>query len=132
MAWTINPPQEEVVFLMEAGFLLRDLQRYDEAREVFLGVRALAPASEVPEVALGLVAFQQRDFETAGRHYRRALQLNARSAWTHAHLGELALFQMNLEQAHTHFKSAIDLDPRGEHGRLARALTELADLITVE
>src|SRR5215472_15884369 len=99
MAWTVNPSNEEIVFLMEAGFLYRDLQKNQEAREIFEGVRALASKSEVPEVALGTVAFQQGDIEGAERRYRRALELNSRRAWAYAHLGELALFQANGEQA---------------------------------
>jgi tetratricopeptide (TPR) repeat protein len=130
MPWTINPSKEEVAFLMEAGILYRDLQNYDLALEVFKGVRALIPKSEVPEVALGTVAFQQRDFEGAERHYQRALKLNPRSAWAYAHLGELALFQTNKEQARAYLKTAIDFDPRGDHGRLARALMEFADQLT--
>jgi tetratricopeptide (TPR) repeat protein len=132
MAWTINPSMEEVAFLMETGFLFRDIRKYEEAREVFKGVRALAPKSEVPEVALGTVAFQQRDFEGAQRHYRRALELNPRSAWAYAHLGELALFQRDKAQARDCLKTAIELDPRGDHGKLARALMELADVVRLK
>jgi tetratricopeptide (TPR) repeat protein len=132
MAWTINPSREELAFVMEAGMLYRDLHQYREARDVFHGVRVLAPTSEVPEVALGTVAFQEGDFDRAGTHYRRALKLNPRSAWAYAHLGELALFQMDYEQARAHLKTAIDLDPRGDYGKLARALLDLANAITVK
>jgi tetratricopeptide (TPR) repeat protein len=129
MAWTVNPSNEEIAFLMEAGFLYRDLQKHQEARDVFKGVRALAPKSEAPEVALGTVAFQQGDFEGAERHYRRALELNRRSAWAYAHLGELALFQVNKDLARAHLKTAIDLDPRGDYGKLARALLDFAEVV---
>ena len=129
MAWTVNPSNEEFALLMEAGFLYRDLQKHQEARDVFRGVRALAPTSEVPEVALGTVAFQQGNFEGAGRHYRRALELNPRSAWAYAHLGELVLFQANKEQARAYLKAAIDLDPRGDYGKLARALLDFVDVV---
>jgi tetratricopeptide (TPR) repeat protein len=115
---------------MEAGFLYRDLQKHEEARDVFKGVRALAPKSEVPEVALGMVAFEERNFEGAGKHYRRALELNPRSAWAYAHLGELVLFQTDKEQARVYLKTAIDLDPRGDYGKLARSLLEFADVVT--
>jgi tetratricopeptide (TPR) repeat protein len=130
MPWTINPSSEELAFLMEAGFLYRDLQKHQEARDVFKGVRALAPKSEVPEVALGTVAFQQGNFEAAEKHYRRALELNPRSAWAYAHLGELVLFQADKDQARTYLKTALDLDPRGDYGKLARALLDLADVVT--
>jgi Flp pilus assembly protein TadD len=129
MAWSINPLKEELAFVMEAGMLYRDLHRFKEAREIFSGVRILAPMSEVPEVALGTVAFQDGDFEQAGMHYRRALKLNPRSAWAHAHLGELALFEMDKEQARAYLKTAIELDPRGDHGKLARALLDFADVV---
>jgi tetratricopeptide (TPR) repeat protein len=130
VALTTEPSNEELTFLMEAGFLYCDLRKHDEARDVFKGVRALAPASEVPEVALGLVAFQEGNFESARRHYRRALELNPRSAWAYTHLGEVELFQMNREQARVHLKTAIDLDPRGDYGKLARALLDFADVVT--
>jgi tetratricopeptide (TPR) repeat protein len=129
MSWTVNPSNEELAFLMEAGFLYRDLRKHQEAREIFKGVRALLPNSEVPEVALGTVAFQQSNFESAERHYRRALGLNPRSAWAYAHLGELALFRADKEQARELLKTAVDLDPRGDYGKLARALLDLADVV---
>jgi tetratricopeptide (TPR) repeat protein len=130
MAWTINPSNEELAFLMEAGFLYRVLEKHQEARDVFKGVRALLPTSEVPEVALGTVAFHQGDFAGAEKHYRRALELNPRSAWAYAHLGELVLFQANKERAREYLKTAIDLDPRGDYGKLARALLDFADAVT--
>jgi tetratricopeptide (TPR) repeat protein len=129
MHWNINPSSEELAFLMEAGFLLRDLRKNEGAREVFKGVRALVPKSDVPEVALGTVAFQEGDFEAAEKHYRRAIQLNNRSAWAYAHLGELALFQMNQQKAQLYLKTAADLDPSGDHGKFARALTDLSNSV---
>jgi tetratricopeptide (TPR) repeat protein len=130
MAWTIHPSPEELAFVMEAGMLYRDLQRRQEARDIFKGVRALAPMSDVPEVALGTVAFEDGDFEGARKHYRRALELNPRSAWAYAHLGELAIFEKNKEEARARLKAAVDLDPRGDYGRLARALLDFAEAVT--
>jgi tetratricopeptide (TPR) repeat protein len=130
MSWTVSPSNDELAFLMEAGFLYRDLQKHEEARDVFKGVRALVPKSEAPEVALGTVAFQEGNFESAGKHYRRALELNPRSAWAYAHLGEAVLFQTDKERARAYLKIAIDLDPRGDYGKLARALLEFADVVT--
>ena len=129
MAWRINPSNEELAFLLEAGLLYRDLEKYQEAYDVFKGVRALLPNSEVPEVALGTVAFQQGNFEAAEKHYRRALELNPRSAWAYAHLGELALFQGNKVQARGLLNTAVDLDPRGVYGKLARTLLDFANVV---
>lgn len=130
MTWTVTPSSEELALLMEAGFLYRDLRKHDEAREVFKGVRALAPKSDAPEVALGTVAFEQGDFDGAEKHYRHALELNPRSAWAYAHLGELALFQTDKERARAYLNIAIHLDPRGDYGKLARALLDFVDVVT--
>jgi len=130
MPWTINPSHEEIAILMEAAILSRDMKRFAEAREILKGVRSLVPHSEVPEVALGTVAFHEGDFESAAKHYRRALELNPRSAWATVHMGEVSLFQANRLEARRYLKAAINLDPRGEHGKLARALMEMfADFV---
>lgn len=132
MSWNVSPTNEEVHFLMESGFLYRDLGKFDEACDVFNGVRAMLPSSEVPEVALGTVTFRRGDFEVAARHYRRAVHLNPRSAFAHAHLGELSIFQKDKEAARVHLKTAMELDPRGETGRMARALLEFVDVVRFE
>ena len=130
MAWNVSPTVDEIRFLMESGVVLRDAHRFAEAEEVFRGVRALVPASEVPEMALGTLQFELGKFPEAAKHYRRALELNERRALVHAHLGESLLFDKDKEGARTHLKRAIELDPRGESGRLARSLLDLADAVS--
>ncbi|HWR49880.1 MAG TPA: tetratricopeptide repeat protein [Bryobacteraceae bacterium] len=132
MPWNISPSTEEVHFLMESGFLYRDLGKFDEARDVFNGVRAMLPSSEVPEVALGTVTFQRGDFDGAARHYNRAVHLNPRSAFAHAHLGELSIFKKDKDSAREHLKTAVELDPRGEFGKMARGLLEFVDVVRFE
>jgi tetratricopeptide (TPR) repeat protein len=114
---------------MEAGFICRDAGRYQHARDIFLGVRALRPGSEIPEVGLGTVAFQQGDFPQAARHYKRAIERNPQSAWAHAHHGELALFAKNKQQAREHLQRALELDPTGEYGAMARDLLKLTETV---
>jgi tetratricopeptide (TPR) repeat protein len=127
MAWDVVASKEEIALLMEAGFLYRDGEKFDEARDVFRGVRALSPKSEVPEVALGTVSFHARDFEGAIAHYQEALKLNPQSAYAYAHLGEAELFRMDKKAARGYLKKALELDPKGEFGKMARSLTSLAD-----
>ncbi|MCW5964406.1 MAG: tetratricopeptide repeat protein [Bryobacterales bacterium] len=130
MSWTFDISNEELAVILEAGFIYRDAGRYDHARDIFQGVRALAPGSEVPEVGLGTLAFQQGEFGQAARHYHRALERNPQSAWAHAHLGELALFSKDKEKARDHLRTALELDPAGEFGRMARDLLRLAETVT--
>ncbi|MGH9720239.1 MAG: tetratricopeptide repeat protein [Bryobacteraceae bacterium] len=126
MRWDIAPSNEEVTLLMEAGLAYRDAGKYQEASDVFTGVRALAPQSEVPEVALGTVSFHQADFADAVKHYNRALEVNPKSAYAHAHLGEAHLFLKDKDAALQHLKKAVELDPRGESGKMARSYIDFA------
>jgi Flp pilus assembly protein TadD len=129
MSWNVNPSREEIGFLVEAGVVYRDSGRFAEAREVLTGVRALAPESDAIAVLLGTVDFQQGDFEGAERNYRLALELNPRSAFAYAHLGELAIFRKDKQQAELYLKESIRLDPRGPNGTLARRLMDMAGAV---
>jgi tetratricopeptide (TPR) repeat protein len=132
MAWNIHPSQDEIQALMEAGFILRDAKRFDDARIVFQGVKALVPSSTEVEVALGAVAFHEGDFATAKKHYERAVAQNPRDAWAYAHLGEVELFSMRKEAAVSHLKKAVELDEKGAYGKMARRLLQLADEVRFE
>ena len=127
MAWNVETPHEQIAFLMEAGLIYRDAKRFREAEEVFAAVRALAPKSEVGEVALGTVRFAEGKLQQAIRHYRIALKLNERSAFAHAHLGEAYAFANDAASARRHIEAAIRLEPKGassEHARSVAAYLE--------
>lgn len=128
--WTVVPSHKEVAFLLEAGLIYRDANNFQAATDVFDGVKALLPQNELPEIFLGTVEFQQGNFEAAVTHYLKALELNPRSAFAHAHCGEACLFRKDPAGARIHLKSAIALDPLGEFGKMARKLMELADQVT--
>lgn len=122
MAWNLQVSQEQIAFLMEAGLIYRDAKRFQEAEQVFAGVRALAPKSEVAEVALGSLRFAEGKLDQAIRHYQNALKLKENSAFAHAQLGEAYAFGRDAESARKHLKKAIEIDPRGESGDHARSL----------
>jgi Flp pilus assembly protein TadD len=128
--WTISPSKDEAAFLAEAGIMYRDGKNFQAARDVFSGMKTLFPRHEVPEILLGTVDFQQGNFESAENHYRKALELNSRSALAYAHLGEAALFRKDKESARAHLRTAMTIDPLGEDGKMARKLMELADQVT--
>lgn len=131
MTWHLVPSKEETALLMEAGFIYRDMQRFEEARQVFEGVSALFPKSEVPEVALGTVAFHQSDFNGALERYSRALELNPSSAYAYAHAGEAYLFKNDKERAKANLEAAIRLDPRSETAAFARYVLQLCEMMHV-
>lgn len=129
MAWNVTLSNEEVALLIEAGFIYRDSNRFQEARDVFEGVQALLPQSEAMDVALGTVEFHQGHFDAAIKHYAKALEKNARSAYAYAHLGEAYLFKLKKQEARKFLGRAMELDPRGDFGKLARSLLEFSETV---
>jgi Flp pilus assembly protein TadD len=128
--WTIAPSSEEAAFLLEAAIIYREARNFQAARDVLAGVRTLFPQHEVPEVLLGTVEFQAGNFDGAESHYLKALELNPRSAFAYAHLGETYLFRKDKETARKHLKQSVTLDPLGEYGKMARKLMEFTDKVT--
>jgi Flp pilus assembly protein TadD len=122
LAWDALASPEEIALLMEAGFIYRYVRRFHEAREVFRGVQALRPRNEIPEIALGTVSFEEGDFSNAIGHYTKAIEINPRSAYAYAHLGEAQLLRKDEENARISLKRALELDPNSEFGNLARTL----------
>jgi Flp pilus assembly protein TadD len=125
----IQATTDEIAFLMEAGMVYRDAHEFGPAEAVFKGVRELVPSSEVPDVALGTLRFEQGDLPGAVKHYRQALEKNPQSAFAHSHLGEAHLFLREPAAAREHLQKAIGLDPRGETGKFARGLVELLGIV---
>jgi tetratricopeptide (TPR) repeat protein len=121
----IAVPSEDLRILMEAGYLYLGMLRYKEAQEVFEGVVALAPKSDVPLVALGNVFCVQAQFDKAIKTYQQALSVDPQSAFAQAYLGEALLFKGEKDQALDTLKKASTMDPKGKSGDFARSLIEL-------
>ena len=127
--WTVRPSSEEAAFLLEAAIIYREARNFQAARDILEGVCTLFPKHEVPEIILGTVEFQAGNFDAAEEHYTKALELNPRSAFAYAHLGEACLFRKDKDGARKHLKSSVALDPLGEYGKMARKLMELTDKV---
>lgn len=121
-------PQREVALLMEAGYLLMELDKYAEAEEVFQGVASLLPHSDVPHLALGNMYFSQGRWAQALKSHRQALKLNDKSALAHAHIGEVLLFQRKQDEALVELNKALEFDADGPAGALAKSLLEATEV----
>lgn len=124
IAGLVTAPRDEVVMLLESGWLLMDLGRFDEARDVFTGAAALLPKSEVPHLAMGTLEFAQGRHDKALQAYRKAQAINPKSGLPRAHAGEALLFLGKVKEAEKELNAAIELDPRGDGAKLAKALLE--------
>lgn len=110
--------------LLEAGYLWMDMGQYAKAKEVFAGVAALMPKSEIPQIALGTLEFAQGKHDKALQAYRAAQKLAPKSGLPRAHAGEALLFMGKVPEALKELKAAMDVEPDGDGAKLAKALVE--------
>jgi len=121
----IEVPTEDLRLMLEGGYLYLAMRRFKEAKEVFEGVSAIAPESDVPLVALGNVFFVETQFDQAIKIYKKALDLVPKSAFAKAYLGEALFFSNKKEEALKTLEEASKMDPHGKSGDFARSLLEL-------
>jgi tetratricopeptide (TPR) repeat protein len=114
--------KDQAMLMLEAGYLWMDLQKFDNARELFSGAATLMPRSEVPQIALGTLEFNQGHFDKALPVFRRAQQLAPKASLPRAHVGETLLFMGKVNEAMKELKSALDLEPDSDGAKFAEAL----------
>lgn len=120
----IEVRQEEVTLLLESGWLLMEMQKFKEAEEIFEGVAALLPHSEVPLICLGNLHFSQGRFDRALKTQRDALKRAPDSVLARAHIGEALLFLKRRDEAKRMLEEAIQLEPEGDAAIFARSLLD--------
>ena len=120
----IDVPQPEAALLLEAGYLYLEMGKHKDAEDVFSGVAALLPHSDVPLVALGNVEFAQGRPQRALKHHQEALKRRPQSALAQAHIGEALLWLHKPDEAKAALQAAIAGDPEGPPAAFARALLE--------
>jgi tetratricopeptide (TPR) repeat protein len=120
----IEVPQPEAALLLEAGYLYMEMGKPKDAEEVFSGVAALLPNSEIPLVALGNLEFSQGHFQRALKHHQDALKVKPGSALAQAHVGEALLWLKKADDGVAALKKAIELDGGGASAAFARALLD--------
>lgn len=124
----VEVPQSEVGLLLESGYLYMELGKWREAQQVFTGVAALIPHSEVPQLALGNMFFSQGKLPQALKAQRVALKLNPDSALTQAHIGETLLFMKKTADGMDALNKALAMEPDGLAADFAKSLIDAHDL----
>jgi tetratricopeptide (TPR) repeat protein len=120
----VEVPQDEVALLLESGYLLMELGKWKEAAEVFGGVSALVPHSDVPLIALGNMYFAQGKFAQALKSHKDALGAQPQSQLARAHVGESLLFLKKYDEGKSELERAIAQDPQSPAAEFARSLLE--------
>ena len=123
----IDVPRDDMVVMLEAGYIYLAMKKFTEAKKVFEGVTTLVPKHDIPQVALANVYFAQGKFLESIRTLKQALKDNPQSAFAWSHLGESQLFYGKRDEALESLKKASHFEPKGKSGDFARALIELID-----
>ncbi|MBF0106319.1 MAG: tetratricopeptide repeat protein [Deltaproteobacteria bacterium] len=126
----IDVPREDIVVMLEAGYIYLAMKRFKEARTLFEGICELAPKHDVPLVAVANVYFAMAKYIEAIRVLKNTIKYNPKSAFAHAHLGEALLFYGKRDDAKEILEKASQLEPdkSGQSGEFARSLIELINL----
>lgn len=120
--------KQQAMLMLESGYLCMDLGKFDEARDIFQGAAALMPKSEVPQIALGTLEFNQRRYDKALQAFRAAQRVAPRAALPRAHAGEALLFLGKQGEAVKELKKAAELEPKSDGAAFAAALLEAVEL----
>ena len=126
----IDVPKDDVIVMLEAGYIYLAMKKFKEARAVFEGIAELAPKHDIPQVALSNVFFTQGKYLEAIRVLKNAIKDNPKSAFAYAHLGEAQLFYGKRDDALESLKTSSDLEPGkdGKSGVFARSLIDLINM----
>lgn len=120
----VSVPQDEVALLLECGYLYMEMQKPREAEEIFNGVAALVPQSEVPLICLGNLFFSQGRYDRALKFHRDALRKQPASALAQAHAGEAMVFLKKRDEGKAALEKAASMDPEGDAGAFANSLLD--------
>jgi predicted Zn-dependent protease len=118
----VDVPRSEVALLLECGMLYLEMNKLEEAEEVFTGVAALVPHSEVPLICLGNLFFGQGRYDRALRFHRQALQKNPESSLAQAHIGEALVFANKRVEGKKALEKATEMG--GDGAAFAEALLD--------
>lgn len=120
----IEMDKKGLAVMMEAGYVYIGMKRFKDARELFLGLTALVPDSDVPHVALGNVDFCDGKLPHAIKHYKHALKLDPNSLFAQVYLGEALFFAGEKDEAMELLNGVMKSDRGGGAGEFAKALVD--------
>jgi tetratricopeptide (TPR) repeat protein len=120
----VDVPKDEARVLLESGYLLMEMGKMKEAEEVFSGVCALLPQSDVARVALGNLHFSQGRVPRALKFHQEALKLRPDSALAQAHIGECLLISGKFDKGIEALNKAKEMAPDSAEAFFAQAVLD--------
>ncbi|OYT70881.1 MAG: hypothetical protein CFK52_09660 [Chloracidobacterium sp. CP2_5A] len=119
-----TPSDDELRAVLEAGYVLRDVMRYDEAATVFQGVAALRPDLELPCLALASVFIRQGELERAQELCESVLARRPDSLHAQTQRGEILLYRGARAEGEEALRAVVAQGGDSPHAATARALLD--------
>lgn len=106
-----NPKVWNAWFML--GWGLRKLERYDDAKQAFLGALKYGGDTN-PDTynELSLCYVQLKDFKEAKNSLMKALSLDPENTKVISNLGYLSLAQGDIQTARNYFQTVLEIDPK--------------------
>ncbi len=100
----IRISEEEKSFLTESAFLLKEMGRFEEAKNTFKGLIALFPESDLPYIGYAEVLMAEKKLDEAELFLKETLEKFSNSEFVNFHLGEISLLKGDVEKAREFFE----------------------------
>jgi predicted Zn-dependent protease len=124
MAGIIEHGRDEIVWLLETGFVYLEMGDPLAARETFEGLVALEPGTAAFQAALGQAYCAEGNLSEARKVLRRASELDPKQAYVRCLLGEALIRSKQTDPGKEELRRAIQLEPDGPAGSTARTILE--------
>lgn len=122
---------KEVQALIGAGQRARQANRYDEAARLLERALTLSPSSTIILRELSALETARGSLDAAEEHARRAIQIDANDAESHAALGAVLEARQQYRDAAAAYGRAAAIDPRPIWRERSTALREKANLSAI-
>jgi predicted Zn-dependent protease len=127
---TVKTSDDELRVMLEAGLVLRQAGRLDEAEKIFQGVSEIVPDSDVLLVALSSIEVRRNNFDEALRLCEEAIRHEPSSLFARVNRAEILLYQKKHEEADAELREIIEQNPDSPHARTAQSLLDVARMIS--
>jgi len=124
MAGIIEHGRDDVVWLLETGFLYLEMGEDERARETFEGLVALEPDKAAFHAALGQALTAEGKLSEARESLRRAVGLDPDHAYARCLLGDALVRSRQTDKGKEELRQALALDPDGPAGQTARSILD--------
>jgi len=120
--------EEAEACLNQAAQIYLSSEKEEDAEDVLNEILAVNPDTVNVYNTLGVLYRKKGDFQTAMKHYEKALKIHPDEPNIHYNLGRLHVDMKNLEAAKFHFKKALTYDPDFQEANEVLKAIELGTL----